>query len=79
MGRTFADLELGSAVAARGVRERPSDSLHAALSFERGPKSSKVRKRPGCEFRFAYDSAHEEYESELAGLFAGQIVAGCTV
>jgi hypothetical protein len=50
-----------------------------ALLLECGPKASKVRKRPSSDFRFTYDSAHEEYESELAGLFAGEIVAGRTV
>jgi hypothetical protein len=60
-------------------RERPADSLHAAILLECEPKASKVRKRPSSDFRFTYDSAHEEYESELAGLFAGEIVAGRTV
>ena len=41
-----------------------------------GLKASKVRKRLSFESRFTYDSAHEEYESELAGLFTGKIVAG---
>lgn len=46
---------------------------------EQGPRASSVRKRPGFETGLSYDWCREGYESELAGLLAGKVVAGRTI